>query len=417
LTATTVSNTQIDLAWADSSSNETGFKIERKTGAAGTYAEVGTVGADVTNYSDTGLSANTEYFYRVRAHDAGGNSAYSNEANATTLPNPPAAPTSLTATTVSSSQLNLSWTDNADNETGFEIERKTGAAGTYAPIDTVGADVTSYASTGLGPNTAYYYRVRAFNTGGNSAYSNEANATTLSGGNLALNKPATASHTDSSSTPDRGVDGDGLTYWRSGFVNGDNPIAWLQVELVPSSSIPVGRAVITWYQNYFAEEYDFQVSTDGTNWTTVYTNNAGAIGTQDFTFTTAMARFARLYCKKNAKANYRVAELEVYAGSLTKDGNSGVEAASIPDVVTLAQNYPNPFNPTTTISYMLPEGMHISLKIINVAGQEVAALAEGYQGRGIYRIPFNASRLPSGVYFAVLKAGASVQTRRMILTK
>ncbi|MGH7601644.1 MAG: T9SS type A sorting domain-containing protein, partial [bacterium] len=155
----------------------------------------------------------------------------------------------------------------------------------------------------------------------------------------------------------------------------------------------------------------------GTNWTTVYTNNAGAMGTQDFTFTTAMARFARIYLRKNAKSNYRIAELEVYAGSLTKDAANGAEAAIIPDVVTLAQNYPNPFNPTTTISYALPEGMNISLKILNVAGQEVAVLAEGYQVRGFYRIPFNASRLPSGVYFAVLKAGASVQTRRMILTK
>ncbi len=417
LSATTVSQTKINLAWADSSNNESGFKIERKTGAAGTYAQIAAAGANVTSYADSSLTASTAYFYRVRAHNAGGHSAYSNEANGTTLPNPPAAPSSLTATTSGSSQINLAWTDNSNNESGFKIERKTGAAGTYAAIDTVGANITSYSSTSLDPSTAYFYRVRAFNTAGNSAYSNEANATTLSGGNLALNKPATASHTDSSSTPTRGVDGDSLTFWRSGFVNGANPIAWLQVELVPSSSIPVGRAVVTWYQNYFADEYDFQVSTDGTNWTTVYTNNAGAIGTQDFTFTTAMARFVRLYLKKNAKANYRVAELEVYAGSLTKDANSGAETAIIPEVVTLAQNYPNPFNPATTISYALPEGMHITLKILNVAGQEVKTLAEGYQGRGVYRISFNASRLPSGVYFAVLKAGATVQMRRMILTK
>jgi hypothetical protein len=318
---------------------------------------------------------------------------------------------------VSTSQINLAWTDNASDETGFKIERKTGAAGTYAEIATVGANVTSYSSTGLVVNTTYFYRVRAFNTGGNSAYSNEANATTPSGGNLALNKPITASSTDSSSAATRAVDGSGTTFWRSGFVNASSPPEWLRVELDPSASLPIGRAVVTWYQNYHAEEYDFQLSTDGTNWTTVYTNNAGTLGTQDFTFTTTMARFARLYMRKNAKSNYRVAELEVYAGSLTKDATGGLETANIPTTVTLEQNYPNPFNPSTTIAYALPEGAHVTLRIINITGQEVATLADGYQGRGTYRFTFHARKLPSGIYYAVLKAGEVTQVKRMVLAK
>src|SRR6185436_6439139 len=75
----------------------------------------------------------------------------------------PAAPSGLTATAVSSTQINLSWTDNANNESGFRIERKTGAGGTYAEIATVGANVTSYSNTGLSAGTTYYYRVRAYN--------------------------------------------------------------------------------------------------------------------------------------------------------------------------------------------------------------------------------------------------------------
>jgi hypothetical protein len=134
------------------------------------------VGANVTSYSDTGLAAGTTYYYRVRANNGAGDSAYSNEANATiVLPTPP---TSLAATAISSSQINLAWTDNANNETGFKIERKTGAGGTYAQIATVGANVTSYNDTGLAASTSYYYRVRAYNGVGDSAYSNETNATT-----------------------------------------------------------------------------------------------------------------------------------------------------------------------------------------------------------------------------------------------
>jgi hypothetical protein len=90
----------------------------------------------------------------------------------------PAAPTGLKASAVSTSQVNLSWTDNAGNETGFKIERKTGSGGTWAQIATTGANVTSYANTGLAASTTYSYRVRATNSGGDSGYSSEASATT-----------------------------------------------------------------------------------------------------------------------------------------------------------------------------------------------------------------------------------------------
>jgi len=94
---------------------------------------------------------------------------------------PPAAPSNLSATAASSSRINLSWTDNSLSETGFRIERKTGADGTYSQITSVGQDVTSYADTGLAASTIYYYRVRATNITGNSAYSNVANTSTLTG--------------------------------------------------------------------------------------------------------------------------------------------------------------------------------------------------------------------------------------------
>lgn len=179
LTPTSVSTTQINLTWVDNASNETGFKIERKTGAGGTYAQIATVGAGVTTYTNTGLAAATTYFYRVRATNAVGDSAYSPEASATTFDTIPAAPTGLTANPVSSSQINLTWVDNASNETGFKIERKTGAGGAYAQIATVGMGITAYTNTGLAAAITYFYRVRATNAVGDSAYSPEASATTF----------------------------------------------------------------------------------------------------------------------------------------------------------------------------------------------------------------------------------------------
>ena len=90
---------------------------------------------------------------------------------------PPAAPSKLTAEVVSSSQTKLVWADNSSNETGFQIERKTGT-GAFRLIGTVGANKTSCSDVGLAASTTYTYRMRAYNKSGNSAYSNEASVTT-----------------------------------------------------------------------------------------------------------------------------------------------------------------------------------------------------------------------------------------------
>jgi C1A family cysteine protease len=180
LAATAVSSSQVDLAWTDNASNETGFKIERCTGTdCSDFAPIATVGANVTSYSDTGPTASTSYIYRVRAYNAGGDSDYSNTATAVTqaLPPAPAAPTNLAASAVSSSQINLTWADNADNETGVKIERSPDGA-TWTQIAAAAANATSYSDTGLTASTSYTYRVRAHNDGGDSDYSNTAIAMT-----------------------------------------------------------------------------------------------------------------------------------------------------------------------------------------------------------------------------------------------
>ncbi len=175
LGATAASSAAINLTWVDQSTNETGFKIERALGA-GAFSQVATVGADVTTYADSGLTASTSYSYRVRATNSAGDSTYSNTATAMTSaapPSPPAAPTGLVATAASSSAINLTWLDQSTNETGFKIERALGA-GAFSQVATVGAGVTTYADSGLTASTSYSYRVRATNSAGNSVYSNTA---------------------------------------------------------------------------------------------------------------------------------------------------------------------------------------------------------------------------------------------------
>jgi titin len=187
LTATAVSQTEIQLAWHDNSGNESGFKIERSTDAFGTPAnvvQIAVVGAGVTSYSDTGLNIGTHYWYRVRAYNTGDDSGYSNTADAATFPTAPTGPTGLTISVQSSSTLVLSWKDNSSNEDTFQVERSTNGSFSSSQViasvpGSIAATGTYTDSTGLNPNATYYYRVAAVNLGGTSGYSNPASALTL----------------------------------------------------------------------------------------------------------------------------------------------------------------------------------------------------------------------------------------------
>jgi GDSL-like Lipase/Acylhydrolase family/Secretion system C-terminal sorting domain/Fibronectin type III domain len=184
LTATATSSSQINLAWIDNSNNETGFQIERSTTAGSGYTLVATTAANTGSYSNTGLTSNTQYYYRVRAINVSSNSSYTNDASATTpiviIPSP-TAPTNLSAVAASATQVNLTWTDASNNETGFQIERSLTSGSGFALVATITSNSTTYSDLNLVASTTYYYRVRAINDGGNSPYTSTANVTTQSG--------------------------------------------------------------------------------------------------------------------------------------------------------------------------------------------------------------------------------------------
>jgi hypothetical protein len=174
LSATPASFSQVNLAWTDPVHNVAGIQIERSTDGTN-YTTIASVGATVTTYSDTGLTAWTTYFYRVLAFNAGGDSPYSNVA--TTRTATPTKPSNLTATATSASEIDLAWSDTTHIATGFELQRSTDDIH-FSQVATVAANIKAYSDTGLSAQTTYYYRVRAYNAVGNSAFSNVANATT-----------------------------------------------------------------------------------------------------------------------------------------------------------------------------------------------------------------------------------------------
>jgi FtsP/CotA-like multicopper oxidase with cupredoxin domain len=178
LTAALQAGPQVRLTWTDNANNETGFIIERAIGA-GAFAQIGTVGANTTTYVDTTVQAGTTYRYRVAAVNVAGNSPYSNTVQVF-VPAPPAAPTNLVAVVQTGPvRVQLTWRDNATNETGFVIERSVNG-GAFATLATVGPRAgtgnVTYTDNAVAGGSTYAYRVAAVNNGLMSAYSNTATA-------------------------------------------------------------------------------------------------------------------------------------------------------------------------------------------------------------------------------------------------
>jgi endoglucanase len=110
---------------------------------------------------------------------------------------------------------------------------------------------------------------------------------------------------------------------------------------------------------------------------------------------------------------------EAYFDDLRIDvqGPTSVTEAAVPAEFALRQNYPNPFNPATTIAYAVPNDGPVTLKVHDMLGREISVLVNERKDAGVHEVTFDASNLPSGVYFYRLQAGSHVETRRLCLLR
>jgi hypothetical protein len=195
----------------------------------------------------------------------------------------PAAPSNLGATAVSASQINLTWTDNANNETAYKVERATSASGPWTElVGNLAAGTTSYSATGLSASTTYHFRVRASNSAGNSAYSNTASATTQASGggstNVALNKPASASTSENGNTPGRANDGNTGTRWAA---SNDAMPQWWEVDLGAAHDVTSSEIV---FEGASAWRYRVEGrATTSDAWTTLVDRTNNSTNAQTFT--------------------------------------------------------------------------------------------------------------------------------------
>ncbi len=166
----------INLLWdAGNITNETGFELWRKVGGSGTYQKIKTMPPNTISTDDSGLSAFTDYFYKVRAYNASGPSEFSNEVSTSSISG---GPWNLQAEAIGSSSVRLTWEDFAVNELGFIIERTDPYTSNFQRVALAGRGSTEYYDNTVSANTGYRYRVAYYTSTSVSGYSNEASIST-----------------------------------------------------------------------------------------------------------------------------------------------------------------------------------------------------------------------------------------------
>ena len=176
LTATILSESKIELTWKDNSNDETSFKIEQKSELNNTWKEIGSVKPNITNYVVDKLKPDILYTFRVISYNSTNYLSSESEECEIYIKNL-SAPSDLTSKALSSSAINLEWTDNSSGEQGFIIERKS-SEGNFAEIARTDSNIIKYTDKNLDAAKEYYYRVKAFNGSLVSNYTNTSIAQT-----------------------------------------------------------------------------------------------------------------------------------------------------------------------------------------------------------------------------------------------
>ena len=369
----------------------------------------------------------------------------------------PDAPSLLNSNPINNTQINLSWTDNSNNEDGFKIERKTTASGTYSEIAQVGPNINTYNNTGLTGGTEYCYRVRSYNAVGNSSYSNEScNNTFPDLPNVPINLVANIIQnplsvelvwTDNSTNEDGFIieketlteafvvidtvlansnsyqDLDVAIQTYNYRIKAFNITGSSEYSAVAQVSVPVELTSFT--ANVFSNNVNLMWKT------ATETNNSGfnierkniessEWNTLSFVkgFGTTTEPQSYSFTDENISAGkylYRLKQID-YNG-VYEYSNEIEVLINAPDDFSLSQNYPNPFNPSTAIVFQLPKESFVTLKVYNILGVEIATLVNEQKPAGVHKINFDASGLTSGLYIYKISTGNFEQTRKMLLLK
>ena len=201
------------------------------------------------------------------------------------------------------------------------------------------------------------------------------------------------------------------SFWQIGLAT-SSPFIPIPVELVSFTAKSNGKEVILNWSTATElnnQLFEIQRSFEGNDFVSVgFVNGKGTTTErQDYTY--------RDKILADGKYSYRLKQID-YLGRYEYSVIIEIDLRVF-NTFLLEQNYPNPFNPTTTIGYGIKEKCNVKVTILNSIGEEVAMLVNEEKESGYHTVEFNASSLPSGVYFYQLKAGSFIETKKMILLK
>ncbi len=323
------------------------------------------------------LSAGRKYYWRVSAINLSGASAYAGPDSFTVMAAPAVPPLLISpvnnATGQRADTLILRWS-GVSASSGYVCQLSTSPRFSSLVFSSDSTADTMLAVFSLQNLRKYYWKVLAYNQGGASAFS-------------AIDSFATII-----SAPSR------------------------PHLLSPFQSAHVTRRVtLTWNASFTATDYSVQVSSDNAFRTTVVDTTVADTSVQ----LSIILQPSTGYFWRVASSNPGGMSGYSAVGSFTTGtGILAIEAPNgIPKTFALYQNYPNPFNPTTTIQYDVPKSSHVSIKVYDVTGREVATLVDERQAAGNYSAVFNGSRFASGMYFLRMVAGNYVRTVKMMMVK
>ncbi|MGA9364117.1 MAG: T9SS type A sorting domain-containing protein [Bacteroidota bacterium] len=203
--------------------------------------------------------------------------------------------------------------------------------------------------------------------------------------------------------------------WRAQIVAFKDP-APLPIQMVASAANVVrdNQVEVTWRTASETNNYGFEIYRkrgESGDWSKVdfVQGHGTTLAPQSYSYIDASPAFGKYY--------YQIRQVDLDGTSETFPAME-VTVGAASQTLTLAQNYPNPFNPSTVIEFVVPMSGHATMKVYNMLGQEVTTLFEGNAEAGrINTARFNASNLPSGLYFYTLRSAGKAETKRMLLTK
>jgi hypothetical protein len=421
-----------------------------------------------------GLLNDHQYYWRVRASNAGGTGGFSPVWNFRTIVAAPLLPVLFTpADSAANIATNMTFVwHRTDRATWYQIQISSDSLFSTKAVDSATVD-TTFHCTGLNHLTTYYWRVRAGNAAGSGPFSPSRKFTTQvspplpplllvpadgtrgtstttvlrwTASNLAtsyriqLTQDSTfASNAIDSLVADTAFHTNTLLqgtkyFWRvsalnaggtSQFAGPGSFVTGFEAPAPPVLLSPAGmdtgislQPTLLWHGSSRAAFYHLQVALDS-GFTNIVLDSNNIVDTS-YT-STGLSRGTTLYWRVSASNPGGSSAFSAFS-SFTTTITSVKDLPGLPQAYGLSQNYPNPFNPSTTIQYALPEQARVTLTVFNALGQLVTTLADGMLPAGYHEVSLNAHSLTSGVYFLRLEAiGQSshvfTQVRKMILAK